>query len=146
MKKRRFNTKKAKTLFQHKSVQIWKNLSYNKISNTSFTTILWLNSFVVFEQIIKFWKAAILMNLKKKSFNYYIYCYYQEACYKKWDARFPDFLFLKESFRKQLKLYRPPGLWCSETELIEYANFLCGIKRIISSLMKKVYFFWARNK
>ena len=82
---------------------------------------------------------------KKKRFNYYIYCY-QEACYKKWDARFPDFLFLKESFRKQLKLYRPPGLWCSETELIEYANFLCGIKRIISSLMKKVYFFLARNK
>ena len=40
MKKRRFNTKKAKTLFQHKSFQIWKSLSYNKILNTSFTTIL----------------------------------------------------------------------------------------------------------
>ena len=74
---------------------------------------------------------------QKKSFNYYIYCY-QEACYKKWDARFPDFLFLKDCFRKQLKLYRPPGLCWSETELTEYVNFLCGIKCIISSLMKKV--------
>ena len=33
---------------------------------------------------------------------------------------------------------KKPGLWCSETELIEYVNFLCGNKRIISSLMKKV--------
>ena len=81
---------------------------------------------------------------KKKRFNYYIYCY-QEACYKKWDARFPDFLFLKELFRNQLKLYRPAGIWCSETELIEYANFLCGMKRIISSLMKKVYFFFSKK-
>ena len=71
------------------------------------------------------------------AFYYYIYCY-QEACYKKWDARFPEFLFLKECFRKQLKLYRPPGLCWSETELTEYVNFLCGIKCIISSLMKKV--------
>ena len=75
------------------------------------------------------------MNLKK-SFSYYIYCY-QEACYKNWDARLLDFLFLKECFRKQLKLYRSPGLLFSETELMEYVNFLCGIKHIISSLMKK---------
>ena len=77
---------------------------------------------------------------QKKSFNYCIYCY-QETSNKKWDARFPDFLFLKECFRKQLKLCRPPGLWCSEPELIEYVNFLCTIKRIISSLMKRVQVF-----
>ena len=56
---------------------------------------------------------------QKKIFEYYIYCY-QEACYKKWDARFPDFLFLKECFR--LKLYRPPSLWCNENELCEYID------------------------
>ena len=68
---------------------------------------------------------------RKKFFEYYIYCY-QEACYTKWDKRFPDFLFLKECFRKQLKLYWPPSLWCNETELSEYIDFLCGAKKIIS--------------
>ena len=42
--------------------------------------------------------------LHKKSYQYHIYCY-SEACYKKWDQIFPDFLFLKDSFRKQLKLF-----------------------------------------
>ena len=52
-------------------------------------------------------------------------------------SRFPDFLFLKECFRKQLKLYRPPFLWCDEDELQHYINFLCGIKKIIGFLIKK---------
>ena len=105
-----------------------------------------VNNYSLIELFCDIWanysvlKGSNTNESKKKSLNYYINCY-QEACYKKWDARFPDFLFLKECFRKQLKLYRPPGLWCSETELIEYVNFLCGIKRIISSLMNKVYFF-----
>ena len=43
--------------------------------------------------------------LHKKSYQCYIYCY-SEACCKKWDQRFRDFLFLKDCFRKQLTLYR----------------------------------------
>ena len=38
-------------------------------------------------------------DLHKKSFEYYIYCY-SEACYQKWNQRFTDFLFLKDSFKK----------------------------------------------
>ena len=74
---------------------------------------------------------------QKKSFQYYIYCY-SETCYKKWESRFPDFLFLKDCFQKQLKLYRPLFLWCDEDELQHYINFLCSIKKIIGCLNKKV--------
>ena len=69
--------------------------------------------------------------------EYYIYCY-QEACYKKWYPRFPNFLILKECFRKQLKLYRPLSLWCNENELSEYIDFFCGVKKIISCNIQKV--------
>ena len=48
------------------------------------------------------------------------------------------FLFLKDFFRKQLKLYSLPFLWCDEDELQHYINFLCGIKKIIGCLIKKV--------
>ena len=68
--------------------------------------------------------------LHKKSYQYYIYCY-SEVCYKKWDQRFPDFLFLTDCFRKQLKLYRPPSLCCDEKELKDYVNFLCEVKQIL---------------
>ena len=85
------------------------------------------------------------MNLKKKSIEYYIYCY-QEACHKKWDARFPNFLFLKECFRKQLKLYRLPSLWCNENELSEYIDFLCGVKKLLVVIFKKCNFFSEKIK
>ena len=52
---------------------------------------------------MNYWVLKAGNESQKKSFEYYIYCY-QEACYEKWDTRFPDFLFLKECFRKQLKL------------------------------------------
>ena len=68
--------------------------------------------------------------LHKKSYQYYIYCS-SEVCYEKWDQRFPDFLFLKDCFRKQLKLYRPPSLCCDEKELKDYVNFLCEVKQIL---------------
>ena len=51
---------------------------------------------------------------------------------------FLDFLFLKECFRKQLKLYRLPSLWCNENESSEYIDFLCGAKKIISCIFQKV--------
>ena len=66
-----------------------------------------------------------------------MYCY-QEACYKKWDSRFPNFLFLKEFFRKPLKLYRSLSVWCNENELSDTIDFLCGDKKIISCNIQKV--------
>ena len=80
-----------------------------------------------------FLKSESVNEQQEKSFQYYIYCY-QEACYRKWDWRFPNFLFLKECFRKQLKLYCPPGLVCSKTK-----NNDVMLK--MSCLMKKMYFF-----
>ena len=74
-----------------------------------FWYLIWMN--------YAFLKSDSVNEQQEKSFRYYIYCY-QEACYRKWDSRFPNFLFLKEGFRKQLKLYGPPGLFCSKTELI----------------------------
>ena len=40
-----------------------------------------------------FLKSESVNEQQEKSFQYYICCY-QEACYRKWDWRFPNFLFL----------------------------------------------------
>ena len=77
---------------------------------------------------------------QKKSIEYYIYCY-QKACYKKLDARFPNFLFLEECFRKQLKLYRPPSRWCNEDELSEYIDFCLVLRKLLVVIFKKCNFF-----
>ena len=90
---------------------------------------IWLND--------TFLKSESVNEEQEKSFQYYIYCY-QRACYRKWDSRFPKFLFLMECFRKQLKLYRPLGILCSETELADYVDFLCNVKNIIGCLIKKM--------
>ena len=48
------------------------------------------------------------------------------------------FFVSKGMFQKALKLYRPPGVLCSETELADYLDFLYNIKIIMGCLMKKM--------
>ena len=79
------------------------------------------------------------MKLKKKVFNT-IFPVTQKLTIRNRNRDSQIFLFLKDCLRKQLKLYRPPFLPCDEDELQRYINFLCGIKKIIDCLIKKVYF------
>ena len=55
---------------------------------------------------MKYLQFGSCSDLHKKSFEYYICCY-SGACYKKWDQRFPDFLFLKDSFKKKIDIISP---------------------------------------
>ena len=87
--KKRFNKKKAKIFFS-KIVFEYGKVYYREryfVKNYSFIELfcgIWAN--------YVFLKGNGTNKCQKKSFNYYICCY-QEACYKKWEARFPDFLF-----------------------------------------------------
>ena len=82
----------------------------------------------------------VAMKLKKKVFNT-IFTVSQKFVIRNRTQDFQIFLFLKDCFRKQLKLYQPLFLRCDEDELQRYINFLRGIKKIIGCLIKKVYFF-----
>ena len=114
-----------------KRFDIEKYISYfvKKYSLVELFSGIWMNYALL--------KSESVNKQQEKSFQYYICCY-QEACYRKWDSRFLNFLFLKECFRKQLKLHCPPGLFCSKTELADYIDFLCNVKNIIYCLMKKI--------
>ena len=76
-----------------------------------------------------FLKSESVNEEQEKSFQYYIYCY-QQACYRKWDTRFPNFLFLKECFRKQLKLYCLPGFCVAKLSWLTMLIF-CAILKIL---------------